>query len=92
MGMGGCYKIEAWQSGGALGSYYSKLEMSAFIGTGTGPAGLFGWTTTFKVKMKFHFCKKQVINSSASVMLGLVRLVISLYNKEKEYINMHNII
>ena len=92
MGMGGCYKIEAWQSGGAIGSYCSKLEMSAFIGTGTGPAGLVWLNHYFQGKMKFHFCKKQLINSSASVMLGLVRLIISLYNKEKEHMNMHNII
>ena len=29
-----------------------------------------------KVKMKFNFCKKQVINKSASVIFGLVRLII----------------
>ena len=33
-----------------------------------------------KVK-KFHFCERQVINKSASVILGLIRLVILSYNR-----------
>ena len=38
----------------------------------------FGRTSfSIKVKTKFHFYKKQVINKSASVIVGLVRLIIS---------------
>ena len=36
--MGGCCEFKAWQSGGGLEFYYSKLEMSALlleIGTGS---------------------------------------------------------
>ena len=36
--MGGCYEIEVCWSCSGLVSYYSKLEMSAFIGMKTGPA------------------------------------------------------
>ena len=34
-----------------------------------------------KVKMKFHFYKKQVINIRASVIFGLVKLIILGYNR-----------
>ena len=34
-----------------------------------------------KVKMKVHFYKKEVINKSASVVLGLVRLIILSNNR-----------
>ena len=34
-----------------------------------------------KVKTKFHFYKKQVTRESASVIFGLVRLIISTYNR-----------
>ena len=60
MGMGGCYKIEAWESGGAIGSYYSKLEMSAFIGTGTSPAGLVWLNHYFQGKNEIPFLQKAV--------------------------------
>ena len=41
------------------------------------------WPEQFflKVKTKFHFCKRQVINKSASVILGLIRLIILSYNR-----------
>ena len=38
-GSQGCYEIEVWWSWSGLGSYYSKLDMSAFICMKTGPAG-----------------------------------------------------
>ena len=34
-----------------------------------------------KVEMKFHFYKKQVINEGASMIFGLVRLLILSYYK-----------
>ena len=33
-----------------------------------------------KVKIKFHFYKKQIMNKSASGIIGLVRLIILSYN------------
>ena len=52
------------------------------IGVGAGPAGpVLAEPLLFKVKIKFHFCKKQVINRSASVIFRLVRLIILLYNR-----------
>ena len=44
------------------------------IGVGAGPAGqvLAGPLLLSKVKMKLHFCKKQAMNRSASVILGLL--------------------
>ena len=32
------------------------------------------------VKIKYHFHKKQVINKSARVIFGLVRLIILIFN------------
>ena len=52
------------------------------IGIGAGPAGqVLAGPLLFKVKIKFHFCKKQVMNRSTSVILRLVRLIILLYNR-----------
>ena len=34
-----------------------------------------------KIKIKFHFYKNQVINKSASVIVGLIRLIIISYNR-----------
>ena len=34
-----------------------------------------------KVEMKFHFYKKQVVNKGASMIFGLVRLLILSYYK-----------
>ena len=34
----------------------------------------------FKVKMKFNFYEKQVLNKRACVILGLVRLILLSYN------------
>ena len=52
------------------------------IGVGAGPAGpVLAGPLLFKVKIKFHFCKKQVMNRSASVIFRLVRLIILLYNR-----------
>ena len=43
------------------------------IGIGAGPAGpVLAGLLFFKVKAKFHFCIKQVMNKSASVILGLL--------------------
>ena len=55
------------------------------IGVGAGPAGpVLAGPLLFKVKIKFHFCKKQVMNRSTSVMFRLVRLIILLYNRYKK--------
>ena len=52
------------------------------IGIGAGPAGqVLAGPLLFKVKIKCHFCKKQVMNRSASVIFRLVRLIILLYNR-----------
>ena len=52
------------------------------IGVGAGPAGqVLAGPLLFKVKIKFHFCKKQVMNRNASVIFRLVRLIILLYNR-----------
>ena len=46
-----------------------------------GPAALVLAGPVFlKVKMKFNFYKKQEINKSASVIVGLVRLIILSYS------------
>ena len=34
--------------------------------------------------MKLHFCKKQAMNRSASMIFRLVRLIILLYNRQKK--------
>ena len=58
------------------------IKVPSHIGAGAGPAGLvLAGPLLFKVKIKFHFCKKQVMNRSASVILRLVRLIILLYNR-----------
>ena len=36
----------------------------------------FSWTSFLKLKMKFHFYKKQVTYQSVSVIFGLARLII----------------
>ena len=52
------------------------------IGVGAGPAGqVLAGPLLFKVKIKFNFCKKQVMNRSASVTFRLVGLIILLYNR-----------
>ena len=52
------------------------------IGVGAGPAGqVLAGPLLFKVKIKCYFCKKQVMNRSASVIFRLVRLIILLYNR-----------
>ena len=57
------------------------ITMYYFIGVGAGPAGqVLAGPLLFKVKIKFHFCKKQVMNRNASVVFRLVRLIILLYN------------
>ena len=38
-----------------------------------------------KVKTKFHFYKKQVINKSTRMIFGLVQLVILRYSREKKH-------
>ena len=49
-----------------------------------GPAALVLAGPVFlKVKIKFHFYNKQVINKSASVIFGLVRLIVLSYNGYK---------
>ena len=48
------------------------------IGVGAGPAGqVLAGPLLFKVKIKYHFCKKQVMNRSASMIFRLVRLIIN---------------
>ena len=60
---------------------YIDSYVSYIIGVGAGPAGpVLAGPLLFKVKIKFHFCKKQVMNRSASVIFRLVRLIILLYN------------
>ena len=49
---------------------------------GIGPAALVLAGPVFlKVKTKFHLCKRQVINKSASVILGLIKAIILSYNR-----------
>ena len=49
--------------------------------SGNGPAApVLAGPVFLKVKMKFIFYKKQVINESASVIFRLVRLIILSYN------------
>ena len=44
--------------------------------SGNGPAALILAAPVFlKIKINFHFCKKQVVNKSASVIIDLVRLI-----------------
>ena len=66
---------------------------AASIGVGAGPAGqVLAGPLLFKVKIKFHFCKKQVMNRNASVIFRLVRLIILLYNRQKKHIKRGKII
>ena len=52
------------------------------IGVGAGPAGqVLAGPLLSKVKMKLHFCKKQAMNRSASMIFRLVRLIVLLYNR-----------
>ena len=52
------------------------------IGVGAGPAGqVLAGPLLSKVKMKLHFCKKQAMNRSASMIFRLVRPIILLYNR-----------
>ena len=61
---------------------YQLYSIRIFIGVGAGPAGqVLAGPLLFKVKIKFHFCKKQVINRNANVIFRLVRLIILLYNR-----------
>ena len=65
-------------------SWANKMQLAKcdIIGVGAGPAGpVLAGPLLFKVKIKFHFCKKQVMNRSASVIFRLVRLIILLYNR-----------
>lgn len=78
--MGCCYEIKTCWSCSVLCSYYSKLEVSAFIGIGAGPTDLNHYFQGY-VKTNSIFWKKQVIKRSPSVTFGLVRQIIVLYNK-----------
>ena len=52
------------------------------IGVGAGPAGqVLAGPLLSTVKMKLHFCKKQAMNRSASMIFRLVRQIILLYNR-----------
>ena len=56
--------------------------LSYAIGVGAGPAGqVLAGPLLSKVKMKLHFCKKQAMNRSASMIFRLVRPIILLYNR-----------
>ena len=60
----------------------STVASNIDIGVGAGLAGpVLAGPLLFKVKIKFHFCTKQVMNRSASVIFRLVRLIILLYNR-----------
>ena len=49
---------------------------------GIGPAApVLAGPVFLKVKTKFHFCKRQVINKSASVILKLIKAIILSYNR-----------
>ena len=65
-----------WISGGFV--ILEKFDRAS----GKDPAALVLVGPVFlKVKMKFHFCKKQVPNKSVCVIFGLVRLIILSYNR-----------
>ena len=59
---------------------FLPIMLYCSIGVGAGPAGqvLAG---PLKVKMKLHFCKKQAMNRSASMIFRLVRPIILLHNR-----------
>ena len=60
----------------------AKFTICLSIGVAAGPAGqVLAGPLLSKVKMKLHFCKKQAINRSASMIFRLVRLIILLYNR-----------
>ena len=42
----------------------------------------FSWTSFLKLKMKFHFYKKQVTYQSVSVIFALIRLIIILLDRK----------
>ena len=49
---------------------------------GNGPAApVLAGPVFLKVKMKFSFYRKQIINKTASVIFGLIRLIILSYNR-----------
>ena len=52
----------------------------AYMANGSGLAMALA-EAVFRKEIKFHFCKEQVINKSASVIFGLVRLFIFSYNR-----------
>ena len=64
-------------------SLVDKSSVKAeYIGVGAGPAGqVLAGPLLSKVKMKLHFCKKQAMNRSASMIFRLFRLIILLYNR-----------
>ena len=58
------------------------IYVCMYIGVGAGPAGqVLAGPLLSKVKMKLHFCKKQAMNRSASMIFRLVRPIILLYNR-----------
>ena len=58
--------------------YIIENSYMTSIGVGAGPAGqVLAGPLLSKVKMKLHFCKKQAMNRSASMIIRLVRLIIS---------------
>ena len=60
----------------------AKSNNYSIIGVGAGPAGqVLAGPLLSKVKMKLHFCKKQAMNRSASMIFRLVRPIILLYNR-----------
>ena len=59
-----------------------QTHTSHLICAGVSPAGqVLAGPLLSKVKMKLHFCKKQAMNRSASMIFRLVRLIILLYNR-----------
>ena len=52
------------------------------MASGSGPAApVLAGSVFLKVKLNFNCYEKQVINKSASVIFGFVRLIILSYNK-----------
>ena len=64
-------------------SWYKDTTLC--IGVAAGAAGqVLAGPLLSKVKMKLHFCKKQAMNRSASMIFRLVTLIILLYNRQKK--------
>ena len=64
----------------------TNMDGFIYIGVGAGPAGqVLAGPLLFKVKIKCHFCKKQVMNRSASVIFRLVRQVEKGYQERQDY-------